>query len=62
MSKSGRLQIAKSGFNIPLDAPLYNKPPIYYKNAESISFTYETEESAALDILPKGLKLNSPFA
>jgi len=60
MAKSGRLPIATSGSNVPLDAPLYNKPPIYYKNVESISFTYETDEAAALDILPEELALTSP--
>ncbi|MBL7166274.1 MAG: acetoacetate decarboxylase family protein [Dehalococcoidales bacterium] len=60
MSKSGRLNKKNIGFSMPVDAPLYSKPPIYYKDVEAISFTYETDEDAVLDILPEGLEINSP--
>jgi len=60
MMKQGRLTKEKAGFSMPLDAPLYCRPPIYYRNVESIAFTYETDEEAALDMLPQGLQLTSP--
>jgi len=60
MPKSGRLNKKNIGFCMPGDAPLYSKPPIYYKDVEAISFAYETDEDAVLDILPEGLEINSP--
>ena len=60
MGKAGRLTKDKFGFSMPVDAPLFCKPPIYYKNVESMSFVYETDEEAAADILPEGLELTSP--
>ena len=60
MAKTGRLNKANIGFSMPMDAPLYCKPPIHYKDAEAISFTYETDEEAVLDILPEGLEISSP--
>ena len=60
MGKAGRLTKDKFGFSMPVDAPLYCQPPIYYKNIESISFPYETDEEAAADILPEGLELTTP--
>jgi len=60
MAKEGRLTKRRFGFNLPLDAPLYSSLPIIYNNVEAISFTYETDEDAALDILPEGLELSSP--
>lgn len=60
MGKAGRLTKDKFGYGMPVDAPLYPKPPIYYKNVEVVSFTYETDEEAAADILPEGLELTTP--
>jgi len=60
MVRPGRLNKENTGFSMPVDAPLYCKPPIHYRDAESISFTYETDEEAVLDILPEGLEINSP--
>ena len=60
MAKSGRLNKASIGFSMPGDAPLYCKPPIYYTDVEAISFAYETDEEAVLDILPEGVEINSP--
>jgi acetoacetate decarboxylase len=59
MPKSGRLNKKNIGFCMPGDAPLYSKPPIYYKDVEAVSFTYETDEEAVLDILPEGLEISS---
>ncbi len=60
MTSKGRLNVMKSGYNMPLDAPLYAKPPIYYRHTEAISFTYETDKDAVLDILPEGLEMAEP--
>lgn len=60
MGKKGRLNKANIGFSMPVDAPLYSKPPIYYTDAEAITFTYETDEEAVLDILPDELEVSSP--
>lgn len=60
MVKKGRLTKDKFGTNMPVDTPLYSKPPIYYKNVEELAFTYETDEDAVLDILPEGLELSEP--
>jgi len=57
MPVKGRISKAHLGTNMPVDAPLYSKPPIYYKNVEAISFTYETDKDAALDILPDVLEI-----
>lgn len=56
----GRLKAAKFGFDMPVDAPLYARPPIYYTNVQSITVTYETDIDAALDLLPEGLVLEPP--
>lgn len=60
MANMGRLTTDRFGFSMPVDAPLYPKPPIVYKNVDAIQITYETEEEAALDSLPQGLELISP--
>jgi acetoacetate decarboxylase len=60
MSLEGRLSRERFGHNMPVDAPIFAKPPIYYRNAESFTITYETDEEAALDMLPEGLELQRP--
>jgi len=60
MAKKGRLTKAQFGYGMPVDAPLFARPPIYYSNVEAISLTYETDEDAALDLLPDGLELTAP--
>jgi len=59
MAKPGRLTKDKFGFTMPVDAPLVCKPYYYFKT-EAMFFEYETDEEAALDILPEGLELPSP--
>lgn len=60
MARMGRLNKSNIGFSMPVDAPLYSRPPIHYRDVEAISFTYETDEEAVLDILPGGLEIASP--
>ena len=60
MAKEGRLSKDKFGFDQPVDAPLYHKPPFYYRYNEIFGVDYETDEEAALNLLPEGLELTSP--
>jgi acetoacetate decarboxylase len=60
MSKKGKLKAANYGFDIPVDAPLYPNPPYHYKDVEAFVITYETDEAAALALLPDKLELTSP--
>jgi len=60
MGQKGRLTKDRFGHGMPVDAPLYNRFPIYYTDVESISLNYETDEEAAADILPAGLELTTP--
>lgn len=52
MSKRGKLNIEQFGFSMPVDAPLYPRPPVYYRDMETITVAYETDEDAALALLP----------
>jgi len=62
MAKQGRLTPEKFGYTMPVDEPLYPKPPVYYRDMETITVSYETDENAALDILPEaaGFELTLP--
>jgi acetoacetate decarboxylase len=60
MTKKGRFTKDRFGFSQPADAPLYAKLPIYYRYVEAIEIDYETDEEAALDLLPVGLELPTP--
>lgn len=60
MALEGRLTLDRFGDSMPVDAPLYVKPPIYYKNVEAIGIAYETDPESALDLLPEGLVLPDP--
>ncbi len=58
--KLGRLSKDKMGFSMPAVAPLYQPPPYYFTNAESITIAWETDEEAALELLPEGIELVQP--
>jgi len=60
MAREGRLTKDKFGYGMPVDAPLYAKPPIYYQNMKTISITYRTDPEAAIEMLPEGLMLPEP--
>lgn len=53
----GRLSKDKFGYGMPVDAPMYSRPPIFYRNAQTLFVNYETDREAALDLLPQGLEL-----
>ena len=54
MTREGRFTKDKFGYDMPVDAPLFAKPPIFYRYAEAIAVYYETDQEAALDLLPEG--------
>lgn len=58
MAHEGRLDL--NGYDMPVDAPLYAKPPIHYRDVNAISISYETDLDAALDLLPQGLEIEAP--
>ncbi len=62
MTADGRLTPDKFGFALPLDSPVYPKPPVFYRDMDNISIAYETDEEAALEVLPAvdGLTLVRP--
>lgn len=60
MAQEGRLTADKFGYATPVDAPLYAKPPIYYRDVHTITVAYETDLDAALDLLPAGLEIEPP--
>ena len=57
---TGRFDKVGFGFSTPVDSPLFQEPPFYYRNVKRITVLYETEEEAALGLLPEGLELPLP--
>src|SRR5271167_4147670 len=47
MPVRGSLKKGQLGFSMPAYAPLFPKPPYFYKNATLMVFKYVTNESAA---------------
>ncbi len=58
MGMRGRLTKEQFAFTMPVDAPLYQRPPFYYKDVQLALFEYETEAAAAASILPAPLELS----
>jgi len=56
----GRLDRKHFGASMPVDAPYYQSPPFYYRNARAMTIRYETDAEAAADLLPKGVLLPLP--
>jgi len=59
-SLPGRLSSDRFGYSMPVDAPIYQRPPFFFRDARSLAVLYETDEQAALDLLPEGLDLPLP--
>jgi acetoacetate decarboxylase len=59
MPVRGSLTRAQLGFSMPAYAPLFPKPPYYYKNASLMIFKYVTSESAAR-MVPDVVELADP--
>jgi len=60
MAMSGRLSLEEFGYSMPVDAPLYAKPPHYYRDAEGVTVSFETDAEAAASMIPEGLEVPSP--
>lgn len=59
MALKGRLAPAGFGFSLPVASPLYDPPPHYYRDMETIAVEFETDEDAAAELLPSNLELLS---
>jgi acetoacetate decarboxylase len=60
MGTPGKLTKDHLGYCLPVDAPLYQRLPDYYKNVSMILFDYLTDADAALALLPSQLELTDP--
>lgn len=60
MGARGRLTLERLGYSMPADAPAFQAPPYYYRNAQAISIKFETDLEAALEVLPEPLELIEP--
>lgn len=58
--RKGTLERARFGASMPVDAPYYQSPPFHYRDARSISVTYETDADRAAALLPEPLDLPLP--
>lgn len=54
---SGRLTKDRFGASMPVDAPYYQTPPFYYRDARSLSIRFETEAAAAAELLPEHVQV-----
>jgi acetoacetate decarboxylase len=59
-SLSGALTKERFGASMPVDAPYYQSPPFYYRDARSLRIIYETDPEAAASLLPGGVELPLP--
>ena len=57
---SGRLTKDRFGASMPVDAPYYQAPPFYYRDAQSFAVIYETDAEAVADMLPEGAEVDVP--
>lgn len=58
--RKGQLTRDRFGPSIPVDAPYYQSPPFYYRDARAMTVMFETDPDAAAAILPEGLELPVP--
>ena len=57
MGTQGLLTKDKIGYSMPVDAPLYPPPPIFYEDPRIMLFPYLTDASRAAALLPAPLEL-----
>ena len=60
MGMPGKLTKDHFGYCLPVDAPLYQRLPDYYKNVSMLLFDYVTDAEAAAELLPAQLELTDP--
>jgi acetoacetate decarboxylase len=59
-NRKGLLSKERFGSSMPVDAPYYQSPPFYYRDARALSVAFETDADSAAAILPEGLELPLP--
>lgn len=57
MGTPGQLTPDRFGYSMPLDAPLYEPFPVYYRDITLLLYTYVTDADAAAALLPSELEL-----
>lgn len=60
MSLMGRLPRERLAKSMPVDAPLYPRLPVHYRDTELLTIVYETDPQTVLDLIPEGLELPPP--
>lgn len=60
MGTQGSLKKASFGYSMPVDDPLYQPFPIYYRNIRILLFPYLTDAARAAALLPEQLELVEP--
>jgi acetoacetate decarboxylase len=60
MGTPGKLTKDQFGYCLPVDAPLYQRLPDYYKRVSMLLFDYVTDAGAAAALLPAPLELTDP--
>lgn len=56
----GQLGPGRIRGSMPVDAPYYQEPPFYFRDARAMTIAYETDAGAAAALLPEGLELPLP--
>ena len=54
---SGRITNEKLGYSLPIDRPLFDPFPYHYKHITILTYEYETDRDAALELLPSQFEL-----
>jgi hypothetical protein len=57
---NGKMTKESFGYSGPANAPMFQKPPIYFRGVESMTVLYETDEKAAQALVPDGLEIPLP--
>jgi acetoacetate decarboxylase len=60
MAVRGTLKKGQFGFSMPAYAPLYPKPPYFYRDASLLIFEYETIGEIAARMVPDSVELSDP--
>ncbi len=56
----GTLAPERFGYSMPVDAPLYPRPPLHFPDAQFLAISYETDPDAAAGALPADVTVPSP--
>lgn len=51
-ANAGKISKEKIGYSLPVDRPLFDPYPYFYKNITVLTYSYETDRDAALQLLP----------